>query len=165
MKQYAALAGNPVVNIGGKSYDAGQILDKTLIARKKVPVYRINDLRKSVGYISAGAPIGVVYAWIGPVSQPGHIDTRGKLFWQFYDASQGTYYVEHESNAFDASALKQQGAITTWEQVEAEKDKEPQSWQQTLTNIATTGILVFAGVILLKSAIPGGNRRGRILYV
>ena len=153
----------PSVSIGGKVFSASQIVGKTLIARRTVPVYRVGQWNKPFGKVRPGAPVGVVYSWIGPT---GYVNTNGKLYWQFYNTDGTTYYAEQTNTSFDLSALKQQGAITALEQVEQEReqDKEPPTLLGTLTKLGITAIAVW-GAVTYFSNRGGGNKGGRIIYL
>ena len=97
-------------------FNAQDIVGKTLIARRNIPLYRAGDYKKPFAQVKSGAPVGTVYSWIGPNTATG-----GKLYWQFYDNTGNTYYAEHRSGAFNVQALKEQGVLTTLEQVQQEQ--------------------------------------------
>lgn len=144
----------PSVVIGGKTFSATQIIDKTLIARVSVPVYRSNNLRKPFARVRAGAPVGIVYSWIGPT---GNVNTGGKMYWQFYDSNGQSYYAEQNSRSFDLSSLRQQGALTAIEQAEQEQAQQPKSWQSIALSLGITAIVVFAGAKIISNAISPGR--------
>ncbi|HMN89089.1 MAG TPA: hypothetical protein PKD70_06300 [Saprospiraceae bacterium] len=154
----ATIGNIPSVVISGKTYSAAQIVDKTLLARRPVNVYHITNLKKPFGQIKAGAPVGVVYSWIGPSNF-----TNGKMYWQFFRSDGSTYYAEHRSTDFDQSSLKQQGAITVLEQIESEKPPQGETWQRTITKIAVFSIVAYAAVSIISNTTGVGRRK--IIYL
>lgn len=111
---------------------AGDIIDKTLIAAKRIPVYRqAADGAEIVGYVDAGKPVGVVYSYLNP--NPAL--NRSGLWWAFYPNSGMYYYAPHNSADFSLSALKQQGVISTTEKVKEEQDaakRASRTWYENL---------------------------------
>lgn len=98
---------------------ADQITGKTLIAKKPVPLYALPDKSKKIATVQPGKPVGVVYSFVGGKG-------GAPLFWLFYAKAGGiekAYYAEHDENAFNLPALKEQGVKTTQEIV---KEKEEQ---------------------------------------
>ena len=98
---------------------ADQIIGKTLIAKNPFSIYAFPDKDKRVGIVEPGKPVGVVYSFVGGKG-------GAPLFWLFYAKAGGiekAYYAEHDENAFNLPALKEQGVKTTQEIV---KEKEEQ---------------------------------------
>lgn len=104
----------------GELIDASQLKDKTLIAKKLVKVYRsAADNAIPFGTVAAGDPVGVVFSWVDP-----NYTSRSTLYWMFYDAQNGAYYVPHEAGAFDVTSLKEQGVLTVSDQVAKEQKEQ-----------------------------------------
>ncbi|MEO6498294.1 MAG: hypothetical protein ABIN95_04745 [Mucilaginibacter sp.] len=143
------------------TYNADQIIGKSLIAKKPVVLKRTaNDSAKTIYTVPVGGTVGVVYSYIGGGSAP--------LWWMFYDSNQATYYAKHESGLFDLDVLKDQGALDTKEQADQEKQKEAdqssmfpsipnpfdgfgKSLEKTLQTVAIVAAAVLIGSMLLKS--------------
>lgn len=93
----------------GISYDAGDVIGKTLIAKKDIAVYaKPSDKsdNKPMYYVKAGYPVGVVWSWLNPDGR----DIQG-LWWMFENDPYSKfkyYYVKHDPNGFSKSDLKQQ---------------------------------------------------------
>ena len=99
------------------TFSADQIIDKTLIAKKKVQLKRIpSDSEKTVFTVQPGGTVGRVYSWTGGGG-------TSPLWWMFYDENGKTYYAKHEPGLFDIKVLKDQGGITVKEETE-KKEKE-----------------------------------------
>lgn len=102
----------------------GQLLDKTIMAARKVYIYRNAAAGETpVGYVEAGQPIGVLYSWFAP----DFSQNRDRYWLQFYPPNDYSYYyvVPFNDGDFDWSSLQQQGAITVIQQQEqAEKEKQ-----------------------------------------
>ena len=90
------------------TFNADQIIDKTLIAKVNIPIYRYaEDTAPAVYTVKPGASVGVVYSYLLPNVN------RTNLFWQFQDQNGKFYYTEHKQGIYDISALQQQGALTS----------------------------------------------------
>jgi hypothetical protein len=90
------------------TFNADQIIDKTLIAKVNIPIYRYAEDGAPVVYnVNAGSSVGVVYSYLMPSSK------RTNLFWMFKDQDGRFYYTEHKAGIYDISALQQQGALTS----------------------------------------------------
>lgn len=142
-------------------YSAAQILGKTLIAKRIVDVYnRVPDMggSKIIAGVKTGQPVGVVYSWV-----QNSIDKS--YWWQFRNNDGTFYYVKHAPGYFDIDALKQQGALSTLEQIEAEKKKEEENrpWYEKLGenvgNLVTKGVLVLGGFLLIREMIRSSNNK------
>lgn len=141
-----------------ETFNAAQIIGKTLFAKTKIGVYRdASDSAEPYGYVSQGQPVGVVYSWLDP--NPGW--GRSGLWWVFKDIN-AWYYVPHKENIFDVSELKKQGAITVTEQVAIEKEKQRQlelesmPWYKQLAKTYGPWVLgAYIAVNLLPPFISG----------
>jgi hypothetical protein len=93
----------------GVAYDAGQVIGKTLKAKKDIPVYKSpidSPDNKPMYSVKAGYPVGVVWSYL----QPNGTDRTG-LWWMFENDPYSKfkyYYVKHDPNGFDVSLIKQQ---------------------------------------------------------
>lgn len=136
-------------------YSAAQVIDKTLIARTRVPVYnRVPDNTRAqtaqeIGHAVTGSPVGRVFSYIE--ADP----TRGRLnlWWIFWPVSNydSYYYAEHKAGYYDVSALRQQGAISVKEEFEKQQNQNL-PWYEKM--IKEYGIWV-VGAILGAAAIRG----------
>lgn len=134
-------------------YSADQIIDKALFARVPVNVLRTaEDTAKPVYTAKPGERIGTVYAWLDV--KPG---TRKNLYWMFYDQNNKPYFVEHAEGRFNVDDLKEQGAITVKEQIEADRKKNLSATDKITNALKAAGIGL--GIFLLaKSFIETRNK-------
>lgn len=137
----------------GDVYSVAEVIDKTLIAAKDVPVYDYpGKTGKVIGTTKKGYPVGVVYAWIQESPQEG-----GRIWWMFWPASNydNYFYTPHEANAFDVDALRQQGVLNVEERKDAEDDANKE-WYERLGEKA----LEYAIPIALIIGLGGPAIRG-----
>jgi hypothetical protein len=131
------------------SYSADQIIGKSLIARLPVKIYRFAiDSAPSVYTVTPSQNIGVVQSYLNPN------ENRSVLYWVFKDANQKNYYVRHSTNTFDVQSLKEQGALTTAEVTEAEKDKNLSLTDKIFKNLqkaVIVGAVVYLAAAFIKS--------------
>jgi hypothetical protein len=127
------------------TFSPDQIIGKTLIAKKRISVYKIPPVPskgiKGVVWsnitIEPGNPVGIVYSYVG-----GNLDP---LFWQFITPTQnatqigGSYYVKHNEGDFDLTSLQDQGVLTTKELLDLKAD-EDKTWIDKLLETASGGI-------------------------
>jgi len=135
----------------GKTFSAGDIIGKTLIATRKVTI--INSQGAPIGFVNAGQPVGVVDSYL-PI-KPGE---RSVLWWAF-NMNGFFYYVAHQQNLFDVSAIKKQGVLSLDEiyqkQIEA-ADAESRGWLSKMLGLPSSGsvasglgnVLVTGGLIV-----------------
>lgn len=135
-------------------YNADDIIDKTLIAQRRLPVYndipRRGETPKVVGYTTAGKPIGVVYSYIN--ADPAQ--NRPNLWWMFWPGTGygGVYfYIPHNQGDFDVNALKQQGVLTLEEQRALEEEQNKEWYEKIVDRIIPIGV----GVLLAGAVIRG----------
>lgn len=131
----------------GDEYSADQVVDKTLIALADLPVYRDTVEVNPFGWIAAGQPIGVVYSYLAPNPAYG----RSILWWQFKDPQGVYYYSPQRQGLYDLDALRQQGVISTKEQIEQERAKD-NTWYENL--IEKYGLWV-AGALIVAAGVKG----------
>lgn len=133
-------------------FNAGSIIDKTLIAKKKLTVY--NSAGLPVGFVAAGQPAGVVYSYLD--IKPG---VRDKLTWQF-SLHGNFYYIPHEMNAFDVSSIKKQGVLTLDEIYNnelAKIDADSRGWFAKLLGLpSSSSVASGLGNVLLTGGIIAG---------
>ena len=141
-------------------YNANDIVDKTLIALKRLPVYtdvpRSGSIPKAAGYTTPNQPIGVVYSYIN--ADP--IQNRGTLWWMFWPGQNygGNYfYIPHNVGDFDVSSLKQQGVLTLEEQRELEEQKNKEWYEKIVDRIIPVGVAVILGGAVIKGLLSRKN--------
>jgi hypothetical protein len=141
-------------------YSAEQIVGKTLIAKRIVDVWnRVPDIpgATKIAGVKAGMPVGVVYSWVQNSQDKSY-------WWQFKNANGTFYYVQHAPGYFDIDALRQQGALSTLEQIELEKKKEEENrpWYEKLGEnvgkLVTNGVLLLGGFLLIREMIRSSKK-------
>lgn len=133
----------------GASYSADEIIGKTLVAKVRVGYYTDpTDSAKPIGYVAAGQPIGVVYSYLMPNPTYG----RSGLWWAFKGSSGNFYYVKHQLDTFDVDSLKQQGALTEMEKIEAAQS-ENLPWYEKLIKNYGIPLAIGAGGLLLAGKL------------
>lgn len=129
------------------TFNADQIIDKTLIAKVNIPIYRYAEDGAPVVYtVKPGASVGVVYSYLLPK------ENRTNLFWQFQDQNGKFYYTEHKQGIYDISALQQQGALTS-AQVQQAAANAQLTTTDKIFKLVQKYLLIGAGVYLLNSII------------
>lgn len=129
------------------TYNANEIIGKTLIAKKSIEILRIaNDDAPAVYVALPNESIGVVYSYLLPNAN------RKNLYWQFYDQNQKPYYVEHMAGRFDIKSLSDQGALTIEEKKEA-MEAAAESTSDKIFRYVKNGALLAAAVFIAKSFI------------
>ena len=138
------------------TFNAEQILDKTLIARQRVTAYDLPTYTtgaQPLGVVEPGQPVGVVYSYTG-----GTADRP--LNWQFKTTSGRAYYVAHKPGAFDVSALRQQGVLTTQELEQKKEDENKDLPTKIFEGLGRGARAVFiAGVALTALYLVLSNRK------
>lgn len=93
----------------GVTYQAGDVIGKTLITKKEVFVYASptdSPDNKPLYAVKAGYPVGVVWSFLN-----ANGSTRNRLWWMFQNdpfSKNLYYYIPHDANAFDVKTLQQQ---------------------------------------------------------
>lgn len=129
------------------TFKASDIIDKTLIAKKAVNLYRLPEDGAPVIYtVAPGQTVGKVFTYLtaGP--------NRSNLFWGFYDANNKPYYAEHQTGYFDIKALSEQGALTLAEQQAAAVEASMTTGDK-IFRFVQNALLLGAGVYLLNTII------------
>lgn len=129
------------------TFNADQIIDKTLIAKISIPITRYAEDDAPVVYnVKQGQPLGVVYSYLLPKQN------RTNLWWQFKDSNNRFYYSEHKPGIYDISSLQQQGALTSAQQ-QAAAENAQLSTTDKIFKLVQKYLLIGAGVFLLNSII------------
>lgn len=129
------------------TFNANDIIGKTLIAKKTIDILRsADDSAQSVYEVSPGESVGVVYSYLMPNK------ARSNIYWMFEDDNGRPYYVKHGVGKFDIKTIQSQGALTL-----EEKQEQAEAASETITNkvfrYAKNGFLIAAAAYLLKSII------------
>jgi hypothetical protein len=96
------------------TFNAADIIGKTLYAKTSVPLKRNPDDNAAVVYtVSPGGTVGIVNSYI--LSKPGR---NANLYWQFSDGN-NNFYAEHLIGRFDTKSVEVQGATSLEDQQEA----------------------------------------------
>ena len=129
------------------TFNAGDVIGKTLIAKKNIPLVR-----------QPADDAQVIYT-VSPSQSVGNVDTfllpnenRSSLYWSFKDANGKNYFAKHAVGNFDVKELQQQGLLTLQEQQAAEIEASLSTGDKIfrlIKNIALIG----AGAYILKQVI------------
>jgi hypothetical protein len=138
------------------TYSADQIVSKTLIAKKPVPVYDLpfyDKLSKQIAVIKPGNTIGVVFSWVG--------GTPGKpLNWEFKGNAGKMYYVAHVPGYFDVQSLRDQGVQTTAEIKQEQNESEMSTGDKLAQYLKKSGnVLLYGGLALVALNVFLKNRK------
>jgi len=125
------------------TFNAADIIGKTLIAKTNVPLRRLPLDSDAIIYnVKIGVPVGVVATYLSPNKD------RSNIYWGFDDANGKMYYAEHKVGRFDVTELKQQGVLTA----EEKKDALEQASMTTGDKIFKLVKNVFIGAALVYLA-------------
>jgi hypothetical protein len=129
------------------TFNAGDVIGKTLIAKRNIPLVRQPADDAQVIYnVSPGQSVGNVDTFLLPN------ENRSSLYWSFKDANGKNYFAKHAVGNFDVKELQQQGLLTLQEQQAAEIEASLSTGDKIfrlIKNIALIG----AGAYLLKQVI------------
>jgi hypothetical protein len=129
------------------TFNAADIIGKTLVAKSNVPLYRFADDDAAVVYnVSPGQSVGKVESYLLPAAN------RNNLYWQFKDQNGKFYYAEHKQGIFDVRELAAQGALTLQEQQAAAVEASLTTGDK-IFRLIKNALLIGAGVYLLKGVI------------
>lgn len=143
----------------GDLYDIGQIIDKTLIAYREVPVYDsppdTSHVPKKIATVLAGNPVGVVYSYLG--IDPSK--NRPVVWLQFApDVAWGHwYYTPFDGSLFDLSAFQQQGVLSVVEQAAQDAEDNKEWYEKVLDKVLPIAVIAILG----SAAIRGYLSRGK----
>lgn len=126
-------------------YNANDIVDKTLYAKKLVNVYSApNNLLTPLYVVSPGNIVGVVYSWV---------KKNDIVYWHLYDNT----FVTHDSDKFSLEKLQEQGAQSTEEKLEAEAEAN-MPWYEKLAKTATKTLITLAIIGAAAAIITKRNK-------
>ena len=129
------------------TFNAGDVIGKTLIAKRNIPLVRQPADDAQVIYtVSPGQSVGNVDTFLLPN------ENRSSLYWSFKDANGKNYFAKHAVGNYDVKELQQQGLLTLQEQQEAVIEASLSTGDKIfrlIKNIALIG----AGAYLLKEVI------------
>lgn len=129
------------------TFKASDIIDKTLIAKRAVNLYRLPEDGAPIVYtVAPGQTVGKVFTYLTPGLN------RNNLYWGFYDANGKPYYAEHQTGYFDIKALSEQGALTLAEQQSAAVEASMTTGDK-IFRLIKNALLIGAGVYLLNTII------------
>ena len=128
--------------INQNTYNANDVIGKTLIANIPVNVYAEASNINLLYTVRPGNTVGVVYSWV---------NKNGVIWWQL---EPGNKFVSHAIGKFNLQVLEDQGLLTTEEKQEAEEDKNKTWFQKflegTSKKVLTGAALLAVGYIIFK---------------
>jgi hypothetical protein len=129
------------------TFNAADIIGKTLVAKTQVPLLRLpNDDALTVYTVSPGQSLGVVQSFLLPGTN------RTNLYWQFKDQNNNFYYSEHLQGRYDIQELQDQGALTLQQQ-QAAATEANLSTADKVFRLIKNALLLGAGVYLINTII------------
>jgi hypothetical protein len=139
------------------TFTADQFIGKTLIAKKKVPIY--NQVGgQPYKYANAGDYIGIIYSWVGGNNgQP--------LYWMMESNTGKNILVKHETGVFDVRT----GDIKSLEQKDKEaatKDEIEQKGKflYYFEKYGKTVLITIAAVMIVKEVIRSKAYQNKKYY-
>lgn len=129
--------------IYGETYNANDVIGLTLFARQKVNVYSGPGQQYELLYtVEPGGVVGIVYSWV---------NKSGIIWWQL---EPGNKFVSHAQGKFDIQALKDQGLISTQEQMQNEAEANKPWWEKVIKQgsktIITLGLIGAAAYAVIN---------------
>jgi hypothetical protein len=129
------------------TFNAADIIGKTLVAKSQVPLYRLpNDDAEIVYTVSPGQSLGVVQSFLLPGTN------RNNLYWQFKDQNNNFYYSEHKQGIYDVKELSNQGALTLQQQQAAATEANLTTGDK-IFRLIKNALLIGGGVYLVNTII------------
>ena len=129
------------------TFNAADIIGKTLVAKSQVPLYRLpNDNAAIVYTVSPGQSLGIVQSFLLPGLN------RTNLYWQFKDQNNNFYYSEHKQGIYDLKELSDQGALTLQQQQAAAVEANLTTGDK-IFRLIKNALLIGAGVYLVNTII------------
>jgi hypothetical protein len=129
------------------TFNAGDIIGKTLVAKTNVPLYRLpNDNAEVVFNVTPGQSLGIVQSFLLPGPD------RTNLYWQFKDQNNRFYYSEHKQGIYDVKELANQGALTLQQQQAAAIEANLTTGDK-IFRLIKNALLIGAGVYLVNTII------------
>lgn len=137
------------------TFSADQIVGKTLIARKNIPLKRQPHKSAATVYtVRPGITVGVVYSWV---------QGEGGIWWMYYDQNGATYYTFHEPGAYDIQSITAQG-VESLEQVQENQQAQENPVGFYLTKLlkpVTYAVVGYFGLKAVLDIIESSNRTNR----
>lgn len=135
----------------GEIFDVRDVVNKTLMAKIKVPVYAQprNDAA-AFGYVAPGQPVGVVYSWLDPAPAKNRT-----TIWFMYESPEGFYYTPLIGGYYDVSALREQGVISIEEKVELEKEAAADAQLSLVERLVKQYAPWVLGTVVAVAAVKG----------
>lgn len=160
----------PTLTIGSETFTPDQIMGKTLVAAKPIPLKRgYQDALPVVFTVPSGKEIGVVMGFLTPSPSKG----RDGYWWEFYDG-QRSFFMKHQNNSIVLKNLKSQGALNIKEVAEKKEDEGKSWWENAVDDVkdavtetgntaknVTNGIIIVGGVVLVGMMVSAAMRRNR----
>jgi len=141
-----AAADYDLIRIGGGTYTANQLLDKSIRANRDTKLYKHTSLTAPiVGTVKAGEIIGKVYSYI-KATEPG---ANGRSWLMFGDSFETTFYVPNE--LVSNTGLQEQGTKTVTQEVKEEQDaqkKQDSPTEYYLSKYGTKALLIIGGIVV-----------------
>ena len=129
------------------TFNVDDIVDKTLIAKVKIPIKRYAEDNAPIVYtVNPGSSVGVVYSWLMPNAN------RVNMWWVFKDSNDKFYYTEHKKDIYDVTALQQQGALTLAQQQDAATEANLTTGDK-IFRLIKNALLIGGGVYLVNNII------------
>jgi hypothetical protein len=129
------------------TFNAADIIGKTLVAKTQIPLLRLpNDNAPTVYTVSPGQSLGIVQSFLLPGPN------RTNLYWQFKDQNNRFYYSEHKQGIYDVKELSDQGALTLQQQ-QAAATEASLSTGDKVFRLIKNALLIGAGVYLVNTII------------
>lgn len=131
------------------TFNAGDIIRKTLVAKRDIPVYAYpGENREPIGKVKAGSPVGVVFSYFA--ADP--FDNRSTLWWGFEPASNyGKYfYAPHKEGFYDIKVLQEQGVLSLEEKQQAEEEANMSWYEKLIKNYGPAVVLTILGAAAIK---------------
>ena len=129
------------------TFNAADIIGKTLVAKSQVPLLRLpNDDAPTVYTVSPGQSLGIVQSYLLPGTN------RTNLYWQFKDQNNNFYYSEHLLGRYDIQELQDQGALTLQQQQAAATEANLTTGNK-IFRLIKNALLIGGGVYLINTII------------
>lgn len=129
-------------SINSNTYNANDVIGKTLIANIPVNVYAEATNVNLLYTVRPGNTVGVVYSWV---------NKNGVIWWQL---EPGNKFVSHSIGKFNLQVLEDQGLLTTEEKEQVKEDANKTWFQKflegTSKKVLTGAALITIGYIIYK---------------
>lgn len=133
-------------------YSAADLIGKTLYAATRVEAKKWPEDSAPVLFtIAPGKPIGVVDSYFTPKQG------RSDVYFSF-NVNNAFFYVAAKTGTLSESAIREQGVLSTKEQIEAEAKKQ-ESTKDFIERIFKVGLIATGIIIIGKTFINASVRR------